>query len=253
MDHEMTHYEPDIGRDTERLERSGMAWPPAAWERPASQWRDDVWPVPGPFEPYGRAPEKDAVQQLREAVEQESAAGFGTVAREILETVILTALIFLGIRLVVQNFRIEGRSMEPTLHSGQYLLVNKMSYRVLGDPSRGDIVVFEAWNQDKDFIKRIVGTPGDEIEIKDGCVHVNGDCLEESYLEQPTTDAVGPIVLGPDEYYVLGDNRGNSSDSRNYGALPRGNIVGKAWLTYWPPDEMGIVTGNSDGYARGAD
>jgi signal peptidase I len=231
-----------------------MAWPPARWERSASQWRDDTWSTPDVFEPYGQQPlALPGAPRADEIAPEKPTTGYGTVAREILETIILTALIFLGIRLVVQNFRIEGRSMEPTLHSGQYLLVNKMAYRWLGDPGRGDIIVFEAWNQDKDFIKRIVGTPGDEIEVRDGCVYVNDTCLEESYLEQPTTDAVGPVELGPDQFYVLGDNRGNSSDSRNYGPLGRESIIGKAWLTYWPPDDIGLVPADSDGYASSSD
>lgn len=234
------------------LERHAMAWPPERWERSPSMWRDDTWPSTGPFEPYGRAPDLETVV-AEETARAESRTGYGTVAREILETVILTALIFLGIRLVVQNFRIEGRSMEPTLHSGQYLLVNKMAYRWLGEPARGDIVVFEAWGQDKDFIKRIVGTPGDDVEIRDGCVHVNGSCLDEPYLDQSTTDAVGPVTLGPEEYYVLGDNRSNSSDSRNFGPLDAESIVGRAWVTYWPPGDVGLVSSPSDGYARSPD
>jgi len=236
--------------DSAKLERHAMAWPPASWERSPSMWRDDTWPANEPFEPYGRTPALEAAVADEAMQQSEKRAGYGTIAREILETVILTALIFLGIRLVVQNFRIEGRSMEPTLHSGEYLLVNKMSYRWLGEPERGDIIVFEAWGQDKDFVKRIVGTPGDEIEIRDGCVHVNGTCLDEPYLDQSTTDAVGPIVLGPDEYYVLGDNRGNSSDSRSFGPLDVDSIIGKAWVTYWPPGDIGLVTRNSDSYAR---
>jgi signal peptidase I len=229
-----------------RLERRAMAWPPAEWEREPGAWRDDVWSGPEPFSPY--APPPGGAEAVLPAPSTAGRAQVGTVAREILETIILTAVIFIGIRLIVQNFRIEGRSMEPTLHSGQYLLVNKMAYLGPGEPGRGDIVVFEAWNQEKDFIKRVVGVPGDVVEIRDSCVYVNGTCLDEPYLDQPTTDAVGPFTLGSGEYYVLGDNRSNSSDSRAYGPLPRDRIIGKAWVTYWPPGDIGIVP-NANSFA----
>lgn len=232
------------GTRAARLEREAMAWPPAPWEREAGAWRDDVWAGHDPFVPY--LPGERPV----EAPAAPGRSGYATIAREILETVILTAVIFVGIRLMVQNFRIEGRSMEPTLHSGQYLLVNKLSYLGPGEPGRGDIVVFEAWNQEKDFIKRIVGIPGDTIEIRDSCVYVNGSCLDEPYLDQPTTDPIGPIILGENEYYVMGDNRGNSSDSRAYGPLPRDRVIGKAWITYWPPGDIGLVP-NANSFASG--
>jgi signal peptidase I len=171
-------------------------------------------------------------------------------AREAVETILLTALMFVGIRLVVQNFRIEGRSMEPTLHTEQYLLVNKLSYRLFGEPQRGDIVVFEAWGQSKDFIKRVVGRPGDTLEIRDNAVYVNNVPLDEPYTQDGVTrDTIGPLTLGTNEYYVLGDNRGNSSDSRTFGPLPAENIVGKAWLTYWPPGSIGPIPSNSTSFA----
>jgi len=230
-----------------RLEREAMAWPPAAWERSPCAWRDDVACGAEAFVPY--APGQNAHGAV--AVPAPGArSGYGTVVREIVETVVLTAVIFVGIRLMVQNFRIEGRSMEPTLHTGQYLLVNKLAYFGPSEPGRGDIIVFQAWNQDKDFIKRVVGVPADTIEVRDNCVHVNGSCMDEPYLDQPTTDPIGPIVLRADEYYVLGDNRSNSSDSRAYGPLPRDRIVGKAWVTYWPPEDIGLVP-NGSSFASG--
>ena len=209
-----------------------MAWPPAPWERSAGQWRDDL-AVEVP-EPRQYPDEQPAAQPSREP-------RYGMLAREVLETVLLTAIIFISIRVVVQNFRIEGSSMEPTLHSGQYVLVNKLSYGSFGGPQRGDIVVFEAWNQDKDFIKRVVGVPGDTIEIHDNQVFVNGDPLPEPYLDEATRDNIEARVLAIDEYFVMGDNRGNSSDSRAYGPLDEDHIIGKAWLTYWPPDQVGLI------------
>jgi signal peptidase I len=230
-----------------RLEREAMAWPPERWERAPGAWRDDVAFGPEPFIPYGGAVPSDGTV----AVPTKTArSNYATYVREIVETIVLTAVIFVGIRLLVQNFRIEGRSMEPTLHSGEYLLVNKLSYLGPGEPGRGDIVVFEAWNQEKDFIKRVIGVPGDTVEVRDGCVYVSGTCLDEPYLDQPTTEAIGPVTLGPDEYYVMGDNRGNSSDSRAYGPLPGDRIIGKAWVTYWPPEDIGLVP-NPSSFASG--
>jgi signal peptidase I len=229
----MESKEHDIEPRAPRLERNAMSWPPASWERESPAWRDDISYAPDAFTPETAAKRPPSAM----------------LAREVLETIILTAVIFLGIRLVVQNFRIEGRSMEPTLHSGQYLLVSKLVYSALGEPGRGDVIVFEAWGQDKDFIKRIVGTPGDRVEIRDGCVYINDSCVEEPYLDQPTTDAIGPLTLGEEEFYVLGDNRGNSSDSRAYGPLPRENIIGKAWLTYWPPGAIGLVPKSDESFA----
>jgi signal peptidase I len=241
-------HDEDLTPEAPQLERQAMAWPPAEWERALSAWRDDAWGTGDAFTPYDAtlvAGDED-FGGLTAPTARPSHRAF---VREVVETIVLTGVIFLGIRLLVQNFRIEGRSMEPTLHSGQYLLVNKIAYRGLGEPRRGDIVVFEAWGQEKDFIKRVVGTAGDTVEIHDGSVFINGTKLEEDYLDQSTTDAIGPVTLGEDQLYVLGDNRGNSSDSRAYGPLPREKVVGKAWLTYWPPNEIGLVPSADQGYA----
>ena len=228
------------------LERDAMAWPPCDWERPPSAWRDDALAETDAFLPY------EAVLGGAPAVEADRRAPFpatGQAAREIIETILLTVLIFFGIRLVVQNFRIEGRSMEPTLHSGQYLLVNKLTYQLSGEPQRGDIIVFEAWGQDKDFIKRVIGLPGEEIEIRDGHVKINGDVLEEPYLDQSTSDSIGPLTIPQDQFYVMGDNRHNSSDSRAYEPLEADKIIGRAWLTYWPPGEIGLIPSSLKSYA----
>ena len=117
-----------------QLERDAMAWPPGVWERTPGGWRTDVEPGAESFVPYV-APAIPMHRKVRWA-------GVGSLARELVETVLLTALMFVGIRLVVQNFRIEGRSMEPTLETDQYLLVNKLSYRLFGEPQRGDIDSF---------------------------------------------------------------------------------------------------------------
>lgn len=240
-----------------RLERDDMAWPPAPWERSPGAWRDDVWTGPAPFQPYGAGPEPSLPT---EATAVPAGGGGKRLAREIVETAILTLIIFLGIKLVVQNFKIQGASMERTLHDGQFLLVNRLPHYGIGQPERGDIVVFKAWEQgsgseERDFIKRVIGLPNETIEIRDNTVFVNNEVLPEPYLDpgNPTTDRIGPITLNDDEYYVMGDNRGNSSDSRTYGPLNKERIIGKAWLSYWPPGNIGIVPGSDSSHAATSD
>ena len=146
-------------------------------------------------------------------------------------------------------FEIDGPSMEPTLHTGERVLVNKLAYWNFGEPQRGDVVVFHAWTQHEDFIKRVIGLPGDTVEVKDNHVYVNGAPLDEPYLDQPTTGQESPVHVGADEVFVMGDNRGNSSDSRHYGPLPQVEIVGKAWLRYWPLGSAGFIP-DGDAFAR---
>ncbi len=230
-------------------ERDAMAWPPARWERPASAWRSDLWQGP---EPVAR----DIPAELgpRAAERSDRRARASSMARELTETVLLTLVIFLAIRAVVQNFKIEGMSMEPNLHNGQFLLVNKLAYLGSSEPQRGDVVVFDAdqWTPDKDFIKRIVGVPGERIEIRDDGVFINGVRLEEPYLDQ-TMYGHEDLELGPGEYYVMGDNRSNSSDSRNHGPLDREAIIGKAWLVYYPLRSAGLVDDAHEAFSASLD
>lgn len=206
------------------------------------------------------------------------------VVKDMLETAIFILLVFLIVRGVVQNFKIEGQSMEPSLHTSQYILVNKIVYfhfdlnaplrlfpgneslppRVVypfGTPQRGDVVVFE-YPQDlsKDYIKRVIGLPGERIEIRDGRVYINGILLDEPYLQGLQTtcrpsDSCGQgraVVVPPGTVYVLGDNRPNSSDSREWEALPLDRIIGKAWLSYWPRDYWGVISTPDYTYAARA-
>lgn len=164
-----------------------------------------------------------------------------SMLREIIETVVLTALIFIALRFAFQNFRIEGQSMEPNFHEGQFLIINKLEYR-FHPPERGDVIVFHSPdNPQKDFIKRIIGLPGEQLQIQDGRVLINGQPLEEPYLANPVSGNWGPATVAPDQYFVLGDNRNNSSDSRNWGMLPMAKMIGKAWISYWPPPTWGLV------------
>ncbi|GAB4506528.1 MAG: signal peptidase I [Anaerolineales bacterium] len=163
--------------------------------------------------------------------------------RETAETIILAVVLFLLLQLVVRNFRIQGDSMLPTLETGQFVLVERVSYR-FSEPQRGDIVVFEYPRApQEDFVKRIIGLPGETVEITGGQVYINGNLLAESYVHGQPTLTYRPvnITLGQDEYFVMGDNRAASSDSRTWGPLPRQNIIGRAWLSYWPPSRWGLI------------
>ena len=165
-----------------------------------------------------------------------------SMVREIVETVVLTLVIFLLIRTVVQNFRVEGMSMEPNFHDGQFLLINKLTYK-LGEVDRGDVIVF-VYPRDpsRDFIKRVVGLPGETVQVINGTVYVNGNPLPDDYHVNQAGYNAGSVTLGPGEVYVLGDNRGNSSNSHTWGPLPLDNIIGRVELSYWPPDEWGLIT-----------
>lgn len=161
--------------------------------------------------------------------------------REIVETLFITLIIFLLIRTVVQNFRVEGFSMEPNFHDGQYIFVNKLEY-FLHAPARGDAVVLvPPTNADRDYIKRIIGLPGDRVQISNGQVSINDQPLREPYPLNRGSYNMPPTTIPQNEFFVLGDNRDNSSDSHMWGTLPRDKIVGKVWLTYWPPPLIGLV------------
>lgn len=159
---------------------------------------------------------------------------------ELFQTTLIAALLFLAVNLVTARIRVEGISMEPSLHDGQFVIVNRLAYR-WQSPTRGDIVVFYfPLNPSRRFIKRIIGLPGDVISIHDGQVYVNSIQLVESYIAAPPRYQ-GEWRLGPSEAFVLGDNRNNSSDSQNWGSLPMEEIIGKAVLVYWPLETMGLI------------
>ncbi len=194
--------------------------------------------VPGqvPHEIPPETPTSDLVTQPPTHKTDWSAA-----LRELAETILLTLIIFFLIRLVMENYRIEGSSMEPNFHNDQFLFVNKVIYQ-LHPPERGDVVVFPPpVNPMKKYIKRIIALPGEKIQIVNGRVLINDVELDEQYQLNPTTYNYGPIALGADEYFVLGDNRSESSDSHAWGPLKGKVIIGKAWISYWPPNLWGLV------------
>lgn len=161
--------------------------------------------------------------------------------REVVETALLTLALFLGVRLTLQNYRVEGFSMEPNLHTGQYILVDKISYRV-SDPDRGDVVVIRfPLDPKRDFVKRIIALPGETIEIHDRRVFVDGHPLQEPYIRVPGTYRYEKRQVPENHFYVLGDNRDNSHDSHIWDWLPREYIIGKARLSYWPWQYAGVI------------
>lgn len=173
----------------------------------------------------------------------------GAFFLDIIEVVVFAIAIFLFIYLLVmQPHRIKGSSMIPNFQDGEYLLSDKISYR-LREPKRGDVIVFEAPGAKGDeFIKRIIGTPGDTVSVKDGKVYVNGQLLQETYLpaDLKTSGGTflkegGEVTIPNDYYFVLGDNRPFSSDSRAWGLVAKSKITGRAWFIYWPPEAFGTV------------
>lgn len=178
----------------------------------------------------------------------------GSFFLDIIETVVIALSIFLIIYLFVASpHQVNGQSMVPNFQSGEFVLSDKVSYK-FGDPKRGDIVVFhapDAANCPKgtgcDFIKRVLGLPGESIEVHDDGVWVNGQRIPEPYIPEEFETLPGPatkgktIVLGPNEYFVSGDNRPYSSDSRAWGPITKNDIVGKAIFRYWPLKVAGVI------------
>ncbi len=164
-----------------------------------------------------------------------------TFLREIIGTAVLAVVIFVLLQTVFQTFIVVGSSMEPSFHWTQRLLVNKTVYH-FQEPERGDVIVLQpVGNRNVDYIKRIIALPGDTVEIKDEVVYVNDLPLDEPYIKEPPRYTLSQIRIPDDNYFVLGDNRNNSNDSHNGWLVPRDNIVGKAWLSIWPPDEWGLA------------
>ena len=163
--------------------------------------------------------------------------------REIAETLLLTFFIFWLVNSLVGRYRIDGSSMNPTLVDGQYLIVNNLSY-YLDDPQHGEIIVFQHPNNELNLIKRVIGIPGDQIEITNQEVKVNGILLDEPYINAPP-GYNGTWTVPEDKYFVLGDNRNNSSDSHTWAFLPEENILGKAQFIYWPRTDWALVPHHS--------
>jgi len=208
--------------------------------------------------PVNSAEPKPAVQPK---VAPTAAASGLALVWEVAQVVILALLMVMVIRNFGQNYRIDGISMEPNFHNGQFLIVNRFAYCpgihleipivnvklwektwCVRQPRRGDVVIFE-YPRDisRDFIKRVVGLPGETVEIVGGQVYIDGQLMPEPFGPNPGSYDAPPITVGPDEVYVMGDNRNNSSDSHIWGTLPQKLILGKALASYWPPQLWSVV------------
>jgi len=162
--------------------------------------------------------------------------------REIAETVIPAVVIALVINLfLAQATQVLGQSMEPNLHTAQRVVVEKVTYRFLHGPRRGNIVVIDLPEQTEMLIKRVVGLPGETIEVRGGEVYIEGERLEEPWMVKPGGGNYGPQTIPPLHVFVIGDNRGASNDSRNFGPVPIEHVVGHAWFSYWPMEHVGFI------------
>lgn len=163
-------------------------------------------------------------------------------ARDLFLSVIIAIIVIL---FLYQPVKVEGTSMMPALNDQERIFINKFTYRFhVGDIQRGDMVVFWYPNDlSKSYIKRVIGTPGDRVEVDHGTVIVNGKKLDESYVPEEYRDdaSLPPQVIPPDEYFVLGDHRSSSNDSRSWGLVPRRFVYGKAVFVYWPLDKLGLL------------
>ncbi len=157
---------------------------------------------------------------------------------ELLETVGLAVILYFGIDAVIARVRVENISMEPTLVPGEFLMVNKLAYK-FGQPKYGDIVVFH-YDPTEDFIKRVIGLPGDTVEVKGGIVYVNNRAFTEPYIKE-TPDYTGTWTVPADSLFVLGDNRRNSSDSHVWGFVAMKEVIGKAIVIYWPLKDARVI------------
>ena len=194
-------------------------------------------------EQYQLQPEVLAADGTHGAAQSDPPLSAGSLLRELVETVVLALILFLLIRQVVQNYRIESHSMEPNFYEGQFVLVNKLAYR-LGEPHRGEVLVFHnPDNTDQDYIKRIIGLPGDTIEVVGDTILINGEELPQPFVHNlnPEGTYFGPVIVPENSLFVMGDNRPRSSDSRAIGAIDEDLVVGKAWLRVWPLSEFGLV------------
>lgn len=181
-------------------------------------------------------------------------------ATEVLEVVALALIMFMGVRMVVHNYVVDGESMVPTFENGQLVIVNRLAYtslnlswvpgvenddwRPFGDPDPGDVIVFTHdpdTDRSRDFIKRVIGAPGDIVAVQDGLVYVNGEALEEPYISEPPNGNFGPEEVPPEHVFVMGDNRNNSFDSRIFGMVSRDQVIGRAEVRYWPLREATLI------------
>lgn len=191
-------------------------------------------PSQGPLE--GQVEGQPAQEQAPELEKMK----WGRFFMDIIETLVLAVVLFFGINAISARVRVDGFSMKPTLDDGEFVLVSKLNYK-LTNIQRGDIIVFHfPMDPTQELIKRVIGLPGDTVQVKDGVVSVNGQVLDEPYIAAAPRYS-SQWVVPENQFFVLGDNRNDSSDSHSWGFLPYENIVGKAVLIYWPPPMWDVI------------
>jgi signal peptidase I len=192
------------------------------------------------LEQHDQGPPVLAEGQTEIEVTDKAPASYSRAIREFLEVVLIAGVLFLIVNVLTARVRVESISMLPNLHEGEFVVVNRLAYR-WEEPIRGDIIVFRfPGNEEKRYIKRVIGVGGDLVSIHDGQVTVNGSILEEPYIAAPPVYE-GEWYVKPGDVFVLGDNRNNSNDSKNWVTLERKEIIGKAVFIYWPPTEIGLI------------
>jgi signal peptidase I len=164
------------------------------------------------------------------------------ILQEIFETLVLAVIIWGAVNFVTMRVVVDGISMEPNLFGGERLIVNRLVYRFFGEPERGDVIVFESpVNPKENLVKRVIGLPGETLTVEGGEVYINGVSLDEPYIAAHIqANEQGRWTIPAGYYFVMGDNRNRSSDSRSWGMLPQDLIMGKAWVVYWPPKALGL-------------
>tara|TARA_Y100000814_G_scaffold111692_1_gene79070 strand:+ start:4530 stop:5105 length:576 start_codon:yes stop_codon:yes gene_type:complete len=184
--------------------------------------------------------------------------------KELIKTILYTLVLIGVLQILVSNYQVEGPSMEPNLIESERIFVNRLVYHridlenlskflpfyqsngyssLVGEPNRGDIIIFKyPPDPNKMFVKRVIGVPGDVVQIDNGIVYLNNEKLLETYLTNSYSgSSIGPIIIENDSFFVLGDNRAESNDSRNGWLVPYNNIVGKAWVLYWPLNKLSSI------------
>ncbi len=164
----------------------------------------------------------------------------GAMIWEIVQTLLMAAALYFAIDFCVARVRVENISMEKTFTEGELLMVNRLNYK-FNEPQRGDVVIFEAPTAPgKDYIKRMIGLPGDKVVVKDGKLFINDTEIDEPWLHEAILYS-GEWIVPEGEYFVLGDNRNHSSDSHSWGFVPRKNLIGNAFFCYWPLNHIRVV------------
>jgi signal peptidase I len=186
---------------------------------------------------------EDTSSQVVNLVEQSEKrqTNYQRLLIDLIETIVLAVILFIAINVVTARIRVDGSSMEPTLQNGEFILVNKLAFK-FGTPTMGEVIVFHyPRDPNQEYIKRVIGVPGNTVVISEGQVFVDDKLIQEPYIAASPSYGPQHWVVPPGSLFVLGDNRNNSSDSHTWGMVPLEYVVGKAMIVYWPPSSWGSI------------